>query len=283
MCSVPTIFLVWNSYFTNTCSIHIRWPRMASRSVTRRASRSATRSKQEYGVPSSNEIEAFVKRRLQRREQYIPINEGDATDNNLDSSDRNGDVTADGDSVNDDVHNAEGVVDSSEEDSSVTNVMETFDSDSSDDSVVNPNSEDDTTDKDGMETVDSDSHNTEDDGVERTAETLVFTVKKIHHRFGVAAKMRTGKSYLHCTCGHVRLVEDMWQPYVQVEVPGYVDQTKSCPCKLFRRSNSFKKMNKHMRVCLSTIPGERAEDKDVPPFFKRTYNNKPIRLKSNKK
>lgn len=111
---------------------------------------------------------------------------------------------------------------------------------------------------------------------EYTQGTVVHKIPKIHHRLGVVSKMISGKSYLHCSCGHVCLVEDHWQESMAEVAPGFIDQTIACPHKLYRRSNSFKKMNKHLRLCMTSTWGQRAVDKDVPRFFWRTYNNKPI-------
>jgi hypothetical protein len=100
---------------------------------------------------------------------------------------------------------------------------------------------------------------------------------KHHPLLGVVATMINGGVYLHCECGHVRRVEEQWACTVVLDGPGFVDQMKGCPHSLYRRTNSFKKMKLHIKKCKSKVEGGRADEKDLPPFFQRTYNNKIIK------
>jgi hypothetical protein len=147
--------------------------------------------------------------------------------------------------------------------------------------------------KEDDETIDCDItggmiRNCREDSDEEFVETKVVeeitdlkTKKNRHHPLlGVVDSMMKGSMYLHCSCGHVRLVENKWQSKLREgHGTGFVDQLQPCPDALYRRTNSFKKMNIHIKKCTARVPGGRAEEYMLPPFFRRTYNNKPLALK----
>jgi hypothetical protein len=105
---------------------------------------------------------------------------------------------------------------------------------------------------------------------------------KHHPLLGVVETMKSGGVYLHCGCGHVRRVEEAWARKVPLDSPGFVDQMQPCPHSLYRRTNSFKKMKLHIKKCISTVKGGRAEEVELPPMFRRTYNNKVMVSKPSK-
>jgi hypothetical protein len=154
------------------------------------------------------------------------------------------------------------------------------DDDSSDDEVIpQPKS------VTAQETVANDDNSSDDEGKPQAMVTNDGRKVKHHKLLGIQLNMIPGGVYLHCICEHVRRVEQAWVGKVPTEFTkfgestGFVDQLQDCPDKLFRRTNSFRKMKIHIKKCTSREKGGRAEEKDLPPMFRRTYNNRPIRSK----
>lgn len=117
------------------------------------------------------------------------------------------------------------------------------------------------------------------DNITNQQESGDTDVTKHHPLLGVVSTMETGRVYLHCECGHVRRVESVWQDQVPVENIGFVDQTLPCPHSKYRRTNSFKKMKNHLKKCFTKMNGTPVKEIDIPPFFQRTYKNKPLNQK----